>query len=82
MTANCAQSPGQCGECPVVDMGAYEFQLCPVDLDGDGTVGASDLAELLGSWGQCEGCPADLDGNGQVGAFDLALLLGAWGPCE
>ena len=55
---------------------------CPADLDGDGAVGAADLAELLGSWGPCKGCPADLDGNGQVGPFDLALLLGNWGPCE
>ena len=54
---------------------------CPADLDGNGTVGAADLAELLGNWGLCEGCPADLDGNGQVGPFDLALLLGNWGEC-
>ncbi|MCH8880354.1 MAG: hypothetical protein IID34_10780 [Planctomycetes bacterium] len=54
---------------------------CPADLDGDGAVGAADLAELLGSWGPCESCPADLDGNGQVGPFDLALLLGNWGSC-
>ncbi len=54
---------------------------CPEDLDGNGAVGAFDLALLLGSWGKCPGCPADLDGNGEVEAFDLALLLGAWGPC-
>ncbi len=54
---------------------------CPADLDGDGAVGAADLAMLLGSWGPCEGCPADLDGDGAVEAFDLALLLGSWGPC-
>ncbi|MCZ6699588.1 MAG: hypothetical protein O7D94_11705 [Planctomycetota bacterium] len=49
------------------------------DLDGDGMVGAVDLALLLGSWGPCLCCPADLDGNGTVGASDLALLLGDWG---
>ncbi len=54
---------------------------CSADLDGDGGVGASDLAQLLGSWGPCPECSADLDGSGDVGAFDLALLLGAWGPC-
>ena len=54
---------------------------CPADLDGDGTVGASDLAMLLGSWGACAGCPADLDGDGTVGAADLAQLLGSWGSC-
>ncbi len=51
---------------------------CPQDLDGDGMVGAGDLALLLGSWGM--GGPADFDGGG-VSASDLALLLGAWGPC-
>ncbi len=50
----------------------------PADLNGDGGVGAADLAILLGSWGPCEGCPADLDGDGVVGAGDLAILLGAW----
>lgn len=49
------------------------------DLDGDGSVGAADLAILLGSWGPCPGCPADLDGDGVVGAADLAILLGSWG---
>ncbi len=49
------------------------------DLDGDGMVGAADLAILLGSWGLCDCCPADLDGNCTVAAFDLALLLGDWG---
>ena len=54
---------------------------CAADLDGDGTVDAADLAELLGTWGKCAGCPADLNGDGEVGPFDLALLLGSWGPC-
>ena len=49
----------------------------PADLDGNGIVGAADLAILLGSWGPCEGCPADLDGDGAVGAADLAILLGS-----
>ena len=35
---------------------SYEFQdgaveCCPADLDSDGYVGATDLAQLLGSWG-------------------------------
>jgi hypothetical protein len=53
---------------------------CPADLDGSGTVGAADLATLLGAWGTGDPC-ADLDGSGTVGAADLAILLGAWGPC-
>ena len=55
---------------------------CPADLDGNGTVGAFDLALLLGNWGPCDGdCPWDLDDSCDVGAFDLALLLGNWGDC-
>lgn len=77
------------GTPPIVDMGAYEFQVapnpCPADLDGDGMVGASDLALLLSAWGETGGKsgppPADLDGDGTVGAGDLAILLSAWGAC-
>ncbi len=57
---------------------------CPADFNGDGTVGAADLAVLLGSWGACpqdEDCPADFNGDGLVGAADLAELLGDWGSC-
>lgn len=46
------------------------------DLNGDGVVGAADLAVLLGSWGGPG--PGDLDANGVVDASDLAILLGSW----
>jgi hypothetical protein len=52
---------------------------CPVDLDGDGTVGISDFLLLLASWGQT-GVPADFDGGG-VGVTDFLILLANWGPC-
>ncbi len=52
---------------------------CPADLDGDGAVSASDLAQLLGAWGMPG--PADFDDDGAVTASDLAALLGSWGPC-
>ena len=52
---------------------------CPADLDGDGFVGAPDLANLLGAWGGPGA--ADLDGDGTVGPQDLAAMLGAWGAC-
>lgn len=52
---------------------------CPADLDGDGSVGSSDLAILLGSWGASG--VGDLDGSGAVGSGDLAILLGSWGAC-
>lgn len=52
------------------------------DLDGDGSVGAADLALLLGAWGTCPSppaiCPADLTGDGVVGPADLAILLAHW----
>ena len=52
---------------------------CPADLTGDGSIGAEDIAILLGAWGSSG--PADLTGDGTVGADDLAVLLGAWGAC-
>ncbi len=85
-TEDCHQDPGQCGDCPVVDMGAYEYEdgtteCCPADFDNDGHINAADLAQLLGTWGPCEGCAADLNGDNVVNAADLAQVLGAWGSC-
>ncbi|MGA1046045.1 MAG: hypothetical protein ACO3ZY_12700, partial [Phycisphaerales bacterium] len=60
-------TPNDCG-----DSGARD----PADLDGDGIVGAADLALLLGQWGGSGS--GDLDGDGTVGAGDLATLLAAW----
>ncbi len=51
------------------------------DLDGDGTVGTTDLLLLLGAWGLDPGGPPDFDGDGNVGTSDLIELLGNWGPC-
>ncbi|MCH8965610.1 MAG: hypothetical protein IIB58_11655, partial [Planctomycetes bacterium] len=62
--------------------GMPECDCAPADLDCNGSVGAFDLALLLGSWGPCPDpadCPADLDGNGSMSANDLAMLLGSWG---
>ena len=69
----------------LVGLYSYEFDpdnLVLGDLDGDGTVGASDLLILLASWGpcgDCDDCDADLDGNCIVGASDLLILLINWG---
>lgn len=55
---------------------------CPSDLNGDGTVDATDLGLLLGNFGTCAfGCIADLDGDQDVDAGDLGLTLGRWGAC-
>jgi hypothetical protein len=51
---------------------------CPMDLSGDGTVGAQDLAALLSAWGTGAG---DLNADGTTDAQDLAAMLGAWGAC-
>ena len=45
------------------------------DLDGDGVVGAGDIALLLLDFGVCPGCPTDLDGSGEVDGGDIAFLL-------
>ncbi len=59
--------------------------LCLGDIDGNGTVGNSDVLALLGDWGVCDpppaSCDADLDCDGVVGASDMLILLGEWGDC-
>ena len=47
------------------------------DLDGDGSVGPSDISILLLDFGPCPGtpCPSDLDGDGDVTSGDIAFLL-------
>lgn len=54
---------------------------CCEDLDRDGQVGATDLAELLSSW-STSNIRVDLDKSGVVDAGDLARLLGSWGGCR
>jgi hypothetical protein len=60
--------------------GADEF--CYGDLDDDGDIDLSDLATLLGAYGQTSGMnyeDGDLDGDGDVDLSDLAGLLGVYG---
>ncbi len=45
------------------------------DIDGNGTVDASDLATLIAAWGTPDG---DLNDDGTTDAADLSILLGAW----
>jgi len=69
------------GDPPIVDMGAYEYQVesCPADFDGDGDVDTADLLYLLAAWGTPDG---DVDGDGDTDTADLLALLAAWGPCS
>jgi hypothetical protein len=53
---------------------------CPGDIDGDGTVGASDLLAMLSGWGG-DDPDVDLNDDGVVDVADLLALLSAWGPC-
>jgi choice-of-anchor B domain-containing protein len=73
------EGPGSLVEAGVDDISITSLDCpsgIPGDLDGNGTVGPSDLTILLSQWGTAGS--ADLDGNGVVGASDLAILLAAW----
>ena len=57
---------------------------CPEDLDGNGSVGLGDLAQLLGVYGTCAGDPeydpaADLNMDDCVDLSDLGSLLAVYG---
>ena len=55
---------------------------CPGDLDGDGDVDLSDLAQLLSNYGMTSGAAyedGDMDGDGDVDLSDLAALLAVYG---
>lgn len=54
---------------------------CPIDFDCDGSVGVSDLLNLLSAWGGCASLPTDIDDDGEVNINDLLELLANWGPC-
>jgi hypothetical protein len=71
-----------CGLPVVVDMGPYESQGVPAevqlfaDLNGDGFVGVADLVILNGCTGSDDPdcCLADLDADGEVGMSDRLVL--------
>ncbi len=80
---DCWQLPGICGDPPVVDMGAYEFQLCPCDCEEtpDGTVDVGDFLALLAQWGTPGPCDCEDPPDGAVDVGDFLAILAAWGPC-
>jgi len=57
-------------------------EFCFGDLDGDGEVGLSDLAQLLANYSTGFGAmyeDGDMDGDGDVDLSDLAALLSEYG---
>jgi hypothetical protein len=68
------------GTPPIVDMGAYEYQTCPADINNDEVVDVNDLLLLLAAWDATSG-PGDINHDGIVDVSDLLLVLGTWGPC-
>ena len=56
--------------------------VCPWDLDGDGSTRSDDFTSLLKQWDTDPGGPPDFDGDGLVGIVDFLALLGAWGPTQ
>ena len=56
---------------------------CSTDIDGDGTVGVSDILTVIEHWGECgDGTyrpVGDVDGSCCVDVSDLLTVVGAWG---
>ena len=53
---------------------------CHPDLDGNGTVDASDLGIFLAYWGP-KPHAGDFNNDGSADAADLGILLSKWGEC-
>lgn len=47
------------------------------NIDGEGTVGSSDIVTLLSDWGYTG--MGDLDLDGEIGPQDVTALLSRWG---
>ncbi|NBX37281.1 MAG: hypothetical protein EBR10_08685 [Planctomycetes bacterium] len=77
------ENVSQCSVNGVAAEVAYQGPFnCISDLDEDGATGGSDLAVMLGSWGQAGGAAAsDFDGSGSIDGADLSVLLSNWGAC-
>ena len=71
---------GSFGMSPFVLQLSSRSPNCPADINGDGTVGAQDLASILSFW-ESDNVNNDLNGDGIVGAQDMAIVLNAWGDC-
>ena len=54
---------------------------CPGDLDGDESIGFSDVLIVLNDWGCSENCTSDVDETSAVGFSDVLIILNDWGAC-
>ncbi len=63
-----------------IDLPLFESHLVQrrSDVDGDGHVGASDLASVLGAWGSNAQRNSDVNLDGIVDATDLTAILAHW----
>ena len=83
--------------CPIVDMGAYEFQaeggccarrprwVCDADVDGDGQVNPVDSGLVQAAFGSADEqdlCNYDLDCDGQINPVDSGIVQSLFGTCE
>ena len=59
--------------------GSCEPCTCPADIDGDGTIGVSDILGVLAEFGCAANCTVDLDEDGQVGVSDILQVLAQFG---
>jgi len=50
-------------------------------VNGDGTVDQTDLQQVLGNLGPCDGCPEDVTGDGVVNGQEAAAVAAHFGPC-
>jgi hypothetical protein len=57
---------------------AIGSDLLPGDVDGDGTVGVTDVLAIIGAWGPCSECSEDLNNDGSVNVTDLLDVIAHW----
>lgn len=65
------------GKPPIIDMGAFEFQPCLADFNGDGVVNTLDVLSFLNAWG-VQDPRADINGDGIINTLDIVAFLNAW----
>lgn len=52
---------------------------CPSDVDGNGSVGVTDLLEVLADWGCMGSCAGDINGDNVTDVVDMLQVLADWG---